>query len=99
MCSQSSTTWPSPDREWMPNWRSCVKCPRAPTTLRTSTPTMSHRPQVIDRYRDHGIGIADASIVVLAERSQVNRILTLDQRRFRAMTDAGGHPFELVPLD
>ena len=37
---------------------------------------------VIARYRDLGIGITDASLVVLAERYGTDTILTLDRRHF-----------------
>lgn len=37
---------------------------------------------VAHRYADLGIGLADASIVVLAARHNSNRILTLDRRHF-----------------
>lgn len=39
---------------------------------------------VVNRYADLEIGLADASIVVLAERHGVTEVLTLDQRHFRA---------------
>lgn len=55
--------------------------------------------QVIDRYGDLDLSLADASLVVLAERSGTADILTLDQRHFRAMTDSGGRPFRVLPAD
>jgi uncharacterized protein len=54
---------------------------------------------VIDRYRDLGIGLADASLVVLAHRHGTKRILTLDERHFRAMQPLAGGHFELLPAD
>jgi len=54
---------------------------------------------VIERYRDLRIGLADASIVVLAERFQTDRVLTLDERHFRALRTAAGEPFTLLPAD
>jgi predicted nucleic acid-binding protein len=54
---------------------------------------------VIDRYRDLGIGLADASLVVLAEREGTRRILTLDERHFRALRASDGKPFVLLPAD
>ena len=54
---------------------------------------------VIDRYRDLRIGLADASIVVLAGRFQTERVLTLDERHFRALRTPGGKPFTVLPAD
>lgn len=54
---------------------------------------------VIERYRDLRLGLADASIVVLAERYGCYDILTLDQRHFRAIRDSAGRAFRLLPWD
>jgi predicted nucleic acid-binding protein len=54
---------------------------------------------IIQRYADLRLGLADASIVVLAERFQCRDVLTLDQRHFRAVAGPGGQPFRLIPLD
>jgi len=54
---------------------------------------------IIERYADLRLGLADASIVVLAERHNCYRVLTLDQRHFRTVRGAGGQPFHLLPLD
>ena len=54
---------------------------------------------VLDRYRDLGLGIADASIVVLAARHGTRDLLTLDERHFRALRDPRGLPFRLFPAD
>ncbi len=53
---------------------------------------------VIKRYDDLGISLADASIVVLAERHRVRDVLTLDERHFRVLT-ADRKPFRLLPAD
>jgi hypothetical protein len=55
--------------------------------------------RVIDRYRTLGIGLADASLVVLAGRYAIRDLLTLDERHFRAMRGPGGRPFRLLPAD
>lgn len=55
---------------------------------------------VIVKYRDLGIGLADASIVVLAERYGTRDILTLDERHFRAIRPLSGEPsFRIFPAD
>jgi uncharacterized protein len=55
--------------------------------------------RLIGRYRGLEIGLADASIVVLADRYGVRDLLTLDERHFRAMRGPGGRPFRLHPAD
>lgn len=54
---------------------------------------------VIARYRDQQIGVADASLVVLAERLRTRRILTLDHRHFEVIRPRGGGSFSLLPGD
>ena len=53
--------------------------------------------RVVAQYRDLGLGLADASVVVLAERHGTDRILTLDERHFRAMRTTAGRAFTLLP--
>lgn len=55
---------------------------------------------IIDRYHDLEIGVADASLVVIAARYQTTRLLTFDQRHFRAVAPLWGAPaFTLLPAD
>ena len=53
--------------------------------------------QIIDQYADQGIGIADASIVVLADRLGTGSIATLDRRHFEALRPLSGGRFAIVP--
>ena len=55
--------------------------------------------RVIGRYPKLQIGLADASLVVLASRYGVREILTLDERHFRAIRGVGGRPFRILPAD
>lgn len=55
--------------------------------------------RVIEQYLDLGIGLTDASLVVLAGRFRIERILTLDERHFRAMRTPQGRSFTLLPAD
>jgi predicted nucleic acid-binding protein len=56
--------------------------------------------QVADRYADLGIGLTDASLVVLAARVGSTDIATFDERHFRAIVPLRGAPaFRLLPLD
>lgn len=53
--------------------------------------------QVMRRYDDLQIGLADASIVVLAERHGTTDILTLDLRHFQALRIGGRKRFRILP--
>lgn len=53
--------------------------------------------QVVDRYRDQQIGVADASVVVLAGHYRTRSILTLDRRRFGVLRPLDGGRFKLLP--
>lgn len=55
--------------------------------------------EVMRRYADLRIGLADASIVVLAEKHSTSDVLTFDQRHFRAIRRSDGRPFRLLPDD
>jgi hypothetical protein len=55
---------------------------------------------VVEQYRSLGIGLADASIVVLAERYRTHDILTLDEGHFRALRPLTGRgSFRLLLAD
>ena len=54
---------------------------------------------ILEQYPDLGLGLADASLVVLAERHGTRDILTLDARHFRAVKGPQGRPFRLLPAD
>lgn len=51
------------------------------------------------RYADLGLGLADCSLVVLAERYGTRRLLSFDERHFRAVTPLQGGSFTLLPVD
>lgn len=51
------------------------------------------------RYSDLGLGLADCSIAVLAERYETQRLLSFDERHFRAVAPLQGGSFELLPAD
>jgi predicted nucleic acid-binding protein len=53
--------------------------------------------EVIERYRDQAIGVADASLVVLADEYGTKRLLTLDHRHFDVVRPIGGGRFTIVP--
>jgi predicted nucleic acid-binding protein len=54
----------------------------------------------LDRvYADLDPGLADLSLVVLARRFRTRRVLTFDERHFRAMRPLQGGSFTLLPSD
>jgi predicted nucleic acid-binding protein len=55
--------------------------------------------RVIQRYPDLNVGLADASLVVLARRHRTRDVLTLDERHFRSMRTLDGRRFRLLPAD
>lgn len=63
-----------------------------PPELRTAA-------ELARRYRDLELGLADASVVVLAARFRTRRLLTFDERAFRAVAPLQGGRFTLLPGD
>lgn len=55
--------------------------------------------EILRKYSDIDLGLADASIVVLADRHNVSDVLTLDERHFRTVRRAGGGRFRILPAD
>lgn len=51
------------------------------------------------RYVDLKLGLADLSVAVLARKLGTRRILTFDQRHFRAIRPLQGGTFTLLPAD
>jgi uncharacterized protein len=51
------------------------------------------------RYADLDLGLADLSIAILARKLGTRRILTFDQRHFRAIRPMQGGAFTLLPDD
>lgn len=52
---------------------------------------------IIASYRDQEIGVADASIVVLAERYRTRTIASLDRRHFDIVRSLDGGYLEVLP--
>jgi uncharacterized protein len=51
------------------------------------------------RYSDLGLGLADCSLVVLAQRYDTVRVMSFDERHFRAVKPLQGGAFLLLPAD
>jgi hypothetical protein len=54
---------------------------------------------LLTKYSDLDLGLCDAAVVTVAERLGTDRILTVDERDFRAIRSARGKPFRLLPAD
>jgi len=54
---------------------------------------------LIEQYRDLDLGLADAAVIAAAERLHIKRILTVDERDFRAVRASDGTSFTLLPAD
>ncbi len=55
--------------------------------------------ELIERYHDLDLGLADAAVIATAERLEVYRILTVDERDFRTVRTGRGVPLVLLPSD
>jgi predicted nucleic acid-binding protein len=53
--------------------------------------------ELLRQYQDLGIGVADASVIALAERLNTDLIITLDRRHFRAVRPKHVDAFRLLP--
>ncbi|MBS1888839.1 MAG: PIN domain-containing protein [Actinobacteria bacterium] len=51
------------------------------------------------RYADLGLGLADCAVIILAERYGTRRLLSFDERHFRAVAPLQGGSFTLLPAD
>ena len=64
-----------------------------------SSEDVGHAKRIMERYDDLRIGLADASVVVLANRHRTLELLCTDERHFRVLRGTGGKPFRLLPFD
>lgn len=53
--------------------------------------------KIVQAYRDVPIGVADASLVVLATEYRTDRVVTLDRRHFSILRLPGGEPIQILP--
>jgi uncharacterized protein len=52
---------------------------------------------LMKKYKDNNIGLVDASIIAIAERLKISRILTTDRRHFGAIRPQHCKELELLP--
>jgi predicted nucleic acid-binding protein len=53
--------------------------------------------EILDRYADTQLDFVDATIMAIAERLDIVRILTVDQRHFRTLRPKHCPAFEILP--
>ncbi|MFC5817445.1 PIN domain-containing protein [Nonomuraea harbinensis] len=54
---------------------------------------------IVEQYANMQVGLTDASVALIAARYETTRVLTLDQRHFRAMKPLWGDAFTVLPAD
>ena len=67
------------------------------TYLLTDLDDLEQALKVMTRYKDVPLGLVDASLVALAERYRIWRILTLDRRHFSLVKPKNIDYLELLP--
>ncbi|HVR08632.1 MAG TPA: PIN domain-containing protein [Thermoanaerobaculia bacterium] len=55
--------------------------------------------ELMKKYQDLPMDLADAALVRVAERERIHRIFTLDRRDFLLYRPEGLEPFQIVPED
>ncbi|MDQ2680322.1 MAG: PIN domain-containing protein [Candidatus Eremiobacteraeota bacterium] len=53
--------------------------------------------ELIEQYESLDLGLADASVVAIAERLQTSRVLTVDYRDFQTLRMRDGKAFTIIP--
>jgi predicted nucleic acid-binding protein len=71
---------------------------------RFETPALDSRDyatavEIDRRHADLNLGLADISLAIVAHKLGTDRLLTFDQRHFRALRPLGGGTFTLLPAD
>jgi predicted nucleic acid-binding protein len=51
------------------------------------------------RYADLDLGLADCALVIVARRYDTTRIISFDERHFRAVRPLQGGTFTILPAD
>ena len=78
--------------------RFIVEVSRSDTRLEAISKTDLHRiGEILEQYADSRLDLVDASIIAIAERENITRILTLDRRDFSIIRPRHCDYFELLP--
>ena len=54
---------------------------------------------ILDQYQDSRFDFVDATLVAIAERLHIERVLTLDRRHFQLIRPSHCNAFELLPAN
>lgn len=84
-------SWKAQDALWEMIEREVV------TLLSLERPDLSRMRELMKKYRDLPMDLADAALVAMAEREKVRRIFTLDRRDFEVYRPARLGRFMLIP--
>lgn len=68
-----------------------------PAVLPLGLPDFARMRELMTKYRDLPMDLADAALVRLAERERIRRVFTVDRRDFRIYRPAGIQRFTLLP--
>lgn len=58
---------------------------------------LANAARIVERYADQQVGVTDASLVVLADRYDTRRVVTLDRRHFDVLRATDGGVLEVLP--
>jgi len=69
------------------------------TLAALENPELSQISNLMNRYKDHPMDFADATLVHLAERESIQVVFTVDQNDFAAYRIGGRRRFQIIPLE
>jgi uncharacterized protein len=65
--------------------------------ITSSREDLRHAYAIMDRFRDRGLSLTDASLLELADRKDAKTIFTLDRRDFDGLVRSDGTPLTILP--
>lgn len=65
--------------------------------IRTTEKDLERAAEILEKYNDNNIDLVDACIVAIAERLEIEKILTVDRRHFTVFKPKHCESFALLP--
>ncbi len=65
--------------------------------VRTTEADLERAAEILEKYNDNNIDLVDACIVAIAERLEIEKILTVDRRHFSVFKPKHCESFTLLP--